>query len=192
MQDPASVHDLDTYIRGVEEAVSRGLGQEETSTVVSELNHALMASGFRMPDEFRAPDPSAAYTRNLVHLDSRKRFAVISLVWGPFQETAVHDHLNWCVMSMLEGKCVSLDYDRLDDESNPHLAELAVRAASVLETGTVVRLTPPPSKNIHRISNGTRMPAITMHTYGNPGTKARMFDLTTGRVEIEELVFHNR
>ena len=42
------------------------------------------------------------------------------------------------------------------------------------------------------MANATRECTISLHTYGDPGTKARVFDPATGRVEIVELEFHNQ
>jgi predicted metal-dependent enzyme (double-stranded beta helix superfamily) len=55
----------------------------------------------------------------------------------------------------------------------------------------VMGLLPPPRSNIHRMSNGGRARAVTIHTYGDPGTRARVFDPQSGAVSVVELEFHN-
>ena len=186
------IDNLELYVAGVEAAVTRDDKAEDTAAEVARLNQELIASGFRLPEEFRNQVAGAPYTRNLVHLDPGKRFAVIAIIWGPFQQTEIHDHLNWGVVSVLEGSCLELEYDRIDDGSDAKYAELSVRAASLADTGTVSALTPPPHSNIHAMSNGMRTAAITLHTYGDLATRARLYDAVTGKVEIRELVFHNR
>jgi len=191
MNDVTTNYDLDRYVRDVRSVVDARLDASATVARVSALNEKLYQSDFRMPDELRRMAPEAPYTRNLVHQDPQGRFSIIALVWGPFQETAVHDHLSWCVMGVLEETCLALDYTRNDDGSDPSYADLSLASAQLAPPGTVVGLTPPPNSNIHRISNAGRKPALTLHTYGDPGTRARIFDPASGRVEIRELVFHN-
>ena len=191
MPASATVPDLATYVRELKKVVGRDLAAEETVAEVTALNKALLGSGFRLSEEFRRSDPSATYTRNLIHQDPNKSFAVMAIVWGPFQETAIHDHLNWCVMSILEGTCHCVNYDRLDDESNSAYADLVIRDSHLAREGDLIGLTPPSRRNIHKIANAGRAPAITLHTYGNPGTRARIFDPKTGLVAIQELEFHN-
>ncbi len=182
---------LETYISAVRSAVDARVGADETVRRVVAANEVLRSAPFEIPAPLRRIKPGVAYTRNLVHQDLERGFSVIAILWGRFQETRVHDHLNWCVMHMLEGSCMAIDYERLDDEKIPGRAELAIRAAGVLETGGISGLTPPPRSNIHKIANARPEVSISLHTYGDPGTRARVFDPVAGKVEIVDLAFHN-
>lgn len=191
MTSRQQTRDLDAYVEEIEAIVGDELSAPETVERIVTCNRRLIASGLELPPELKRMHPGAPYTRNLVHKDPENRFAVIAIIWGPFQETLVHDHLNWCVVGVLEGSCLAVDYDRLDDGSQPGHAEIAVRDAYLAPAGTVMGLTPPPSSNVHKMSNSRRDPAISLHTYGDPGTKARIFEPATGRVEVRQLEFHN-
>lgn len=183
---------LDDYVRKVARIHQDAPPVPELVAEVARANEVFRSTpGFRLPEPFRRSCEGACYTRNLVYQDPKKRFTVIALVWGPFQETRVHDHLNWCVVSVLEGRCHTVEYDRLDDESAPARAELAIRGSRVCPAGTTMSLLPPRRSNIHRMSNGARGTAVSLHTYGDPGTKARVFDPALGTVEIVDLEFHN-
>jgi predicted metal-dependent enzyme (double-stranded beta helix superfamily) len=116
---------------------------------------------------------------------------VIAILWGPVQETALHDHVNWCVVGVLGGTAHVTNYDRLDDASAAGKADLCVRDSMIAKPGAVAALLPPPRSNIHRMSNAGRAPAVTIHTYGDPGTRATVFDLKAGTYESVELKFHN-
>ena len=55
-----------------------------------------------LSDEFAQPSPER-YQQYVLHVDSAQRFSVLSFVWGPGQETPVHDHRVWGLIGMLRG-----------------------------------------------------------------------------------------
>ncbi|MAG57489.1 MAG: hypothetical protein CMJ83_14450 [Planctomycetes bacterium] len=182
---------LDAYVDDVCALVARDLRMDELVERVAALNRELVSPGFRLPEQFRRIDATVPYTRNLVYQDPDKRMSVIAICWGPFQQTRVHDHLNWGVVSVLEGLVHEVEYDRVDDESDPWHAELRMRKTALHAPGGIVALAPPPSSNIHVMANAGHPATVTLHTYGDPGTKARVFDPATGVVELLDLPFHN-
>lgn len=54
----------------------------------------LVAHDDWLPDDLAQPDPQR-YQQYLLHCDSRQRFSVVSFVWGPGQQTPIHDHRVW-------------------------------------------------------------------------------------------------
>lgn len=183
---------LDRYVAEVREACTRSASTEDTVRAITAANERLgTADDFCLPEGLRQIAPGVPYTRNLVHQDPENKFSIIAIVWGSFQATRVHDHLNWCVVQMLEGRCLATEYDRLDDESVKGQAELAIRKTELIDKGGICALLPPPRTNIHKMENATGRTAISLHTYGDPGTKARVFEPATGQVEIVDLLFHN-
>ena len=68
---------------------------------------------------------------------------------------------------------------------------LAIHKSTLHPAGSVIGLTPPPRTNIHKMSNGGHAQAISLHTYGDAGTKARVFAPVAGTFEIVDLEFHN-
>lgn len=182
---------LGAYVREVDRILESRIPIPEAVARIGNANREILPEDFVLPPEFKVVHPTAAYTRNLVYACPKRKFAVIAILWGPFQETRVHDHLNWCVVKVLEGRAHSTDYERLDDESVPNQADLAIRQSTLVTSGTVTSLLPPPRSNIHKMANAQRKPTITLHTYGDPGTRARVFDPQSGKVEIIDLVFHN-
>lgn len=182
---------LEDYVQTVRECVEGPGSIQDAVQGIVEAHTTLTVPEFRMPDAYRTVKPEKPYTRNLVYQDPGNRFSVISICWGPFQETSVHDHMHWCVVGVLEGTVHAVDYRRLDDETEPGKAHLEIRESTLHRAGSVVGLTPPPRTNIHRMSNGGHAQAISLHTYGDPGTKARVFDPVAGTFEIVDLEFHN-
>ena len=183
---------LDRYVADVSSLVHSQRPMRETVALIAKANEELLAiPDFRVPDALRVLQPGVPYTRNLVYASSDKRFSIMALVWGPHQETQVHDHLNWCVVGILEGRTMTVDYERLDDETVSGEAELRIRSAGVYNKGDVASLLPPPRTNIHKMCNAGRNVAISLHTYGDPGTKARVYDVANGKVGVRDLRFHN-
>ena len=65
-----------------------------------ELLRRLIARDDWMPESCAQPDPQN-YRQYLLHLDPRRRFSVVSFVWGPGQRTPIHDHTVWGLIGML-------------------------------------------------------------------------------------------
>jgi 3-mercaptopropionate dioxygenase len=182
---------IDEYLAEVSEILDRQVPLSEHVALIAAAKKKLVTNGAVLPPELRKLHPTAPYTRNLVHNDPRGRFTVIAILWGPFQETAIHDHINWCVVGVLEGNAHVTNYDRVDDGSEPGKADLRIRDSVMANPGAVAALLPPPRSNIHRMANAGRGPTVTIHTYGDPGTRATVFDLKAGTYQTIELQFHN-
>lgn len=120
----------------------------------------LVAHDDWLPDDLAQPDPQH-YQQYLLHCDSRQRFSVVSFVWGPGQQTPIHDHRVWGLIGMLRGA---------------EHAQGFVRDAkgALLPEGAPVRLVPgqveavsPRIGDIHQVSNAfADQVSISIHVYG--------------------------
>ena len=63
----------------------------------------LVAQDDWLPDELAQPHPQH-YRQYLLYADAQQRFSVVSFVWGPGQQTPVHDHTVWGLIGMLRGE----------------------------------------------------------------------------------------
>ena len=63
----------------------------------------LVAQDDWLPEDFAQPHPQH-YCQYLLHADAQQRFSVVSFVWGPGQQTPVHDHTVWGLIGMLRGE----------------------------------------------------------------------------------------
>ena len=102
---------LRRFIQDVTLAVNE-VGDEEPKIVARcrPLLEELVANDDWLPDEFATPDPDR-YQQFLLYCDPRKRFSVVSFVWGPGQSTPVHDHTVWGLIGMLRGSENSTSYE---------------------------------------------------------------------------------
>ena len=83
--------------------------------------------------------------------------------------------------------------DRIERQAlEAHLLSGCASCHSALKDyQSVAALLPPPRSNIHRMANAGRGPTVTIHTYGDPGTRATVFDVKAGTYETIDLRFHN-
>ncbi|HMC44147.1 MAG TPA: cysteine dioxygenase, partial [Caballeronia sp.] len=73
----------------------------------------LIAEDDWLPDAYAQPSPDR-YQQFLLYADARQRFSVVSFVWGPGQQTPVHDHTVWGLVGVLRGAEVARSYARSD------------------------------------------------------------------------------
>lgn len=128
----------------------------------SALLHDLVAVDDWLPAAYAQPDPER-YRQYLLHADSRQRFSVVSFVWGPGQQTPVHDHTVWGLIGMLRGAEFAQPYRWQDGLLQTH------GTASRLEPGTVEAVSPNITglDDIHRVHNAyDDQVSISIHVYG--------------------------
>jgi predicted metal-dependent enzyme (double-stranded beta helix superfamily) len=125
-----------------------------------------------LPAAFAEPDPER-YRQYLLHCDSLERFCVVAFVWGPGQQTPIHNHTIWGLVGVLRGSEIGEQFEWRD-------GRLATGRIDHLHRGQVEAVSPTIG-DIHKVSNAD--PAnvsISIHVYGaNIGAVERStFDLT--------------
>jgi len=120
----------------------------------------LIAEDDWLPDTYAQPSPDR-YQQFLLYADARQRFSVVSFVWGPGQQTPVHDHTVWGLVGVLRGAEVARSYAR--DE---HGTLVISGEDKLLERGAVAAVSPSIG-DIHRVSNAfDDRVSISIHVYG--------------------------
>lgn len=180
---------LSAYVRDLDAILTQRPSLPALLEQVAMRTRGLLAEASWLPPELARP-ADENYARYLLHRDPRNRFVVLSLVWKPGQATPIHDHSCWGIMGMLEGSLEVVNYDRLDDGSQPGRASL--READTVtvherETGAVL----PPWHEIHLIGNRTKETAISIHVYGRDLDVFNVFDAVTGRVSPMRIKYYN-
>ncbi|MDR0278070.1 MAG: cysteine dioxygenase [Paucimonas sp.] len=139
------------------------------------LLQQLVAHDDWLPEELAQPDPTR-YQQFLLHADSRQRFSVVSFVWGPGQQTPIHDHRVWGLIGMLRGAEYSQGFARTE-------------GGALVPAGSPVRLEPghveavsPRIGDVHQVSNAfDDRVSISIHVYGaNIGAVQRAVFLADG------------
>lgn len=130
------------------------------------LMRELVAVDDWLPDAMAVPHEKF-YQQYLLYADPQDRFSVVSFVWGPGQQTPVHDHTVWGIIGMLRGAEIGQRY-RFGD-------------AGLVADGTPLRLDPgdldivsPDIGDVHQVMNAYQdRVSISIHVYGGNIGKIR-------------------
>ena len=143
----------------------RGNAETDVLEPARDLLTQLVRHDDWLPAPFAAADP-ARYRQYLLYGDPLDRFSLVSFVWGPGQQTPVHDHLVWGLIGMLRGEEIEVPYaadgSRLLAGEAEHLRPGMVDAVS------------PTIGDIHTVANALAdRPSISIHLYGGNIGKIR-------------------
>jgi predicted metal-dependent enzyme (double-stranded beta helix superfamily) len=108
---------------------------------------------------------SETYRRHLLAADPHGRYALVALVWQPGQASPVHAHQTWCGYAVIEGTLTETAYhwnETTDCAAETRMQLREAGAVSYTRAGTT---------GIHKLSNGSTTPAISLHLYGVGGTQ---------------------
>ncbi len=112
-----------------------------------------------LPEAYARPH-AEHYRQYLLYCDPLERFSVVSFVWGPGQETPVHDHTVWGLVGMLRGaeECEAFVRDAG--------GSLSSQGRHRLQPGDVDAVSPTIG-DIHRVRNAyDDRVSISIHVYG--------------------------
>ncbi len=155
-------YDIPAFVQDVEQAVA---GESDHRLLTGEVQRRLqrlLATPDLLTPEQRASTPER-YCAHLVAVAPSGAFSVVALVWLPGQITAIHDHICWCVVGVLEGFECEQRFHLLRDDAGD--AWLAPDGEDPMTPGMTCALVPP-AENIHRVRNAGDMLAISLHVYG--------------------------
>jgi len=142
------------FIKQFTALIDTGAREDEILFAGRELLTGLVANDDWLDDVCAKTHPKY-YQQYLLYLDPLSRFSVVSFVWGPGQETPVHNHTVWGLLGQLRGCEISTNYD---DELN-EIGE------DILNPGDVEAVSPS-IRDIHKVRNGHDGTSISIHIYG--------------------------
>ncbi|MEG0247239.1 MAG: cysteine dioxygenase [Pseudomonas sp.] len=175
MSQPLRLERLRHFIGALSDLLDRAPDEATLLDQGQGLLGSLIAHDDWLPDALAQPDPHR-YQQYLLHCDSRQRFSIVSFVWGPGQQTPIHDHRVWGLIGMLRGAEYSQGFARTEQ-------------GTLLPAGAPVRIDPghveavsPRIGDIHQVSNAfDDQVSISIHVYGaNIGAVSRAVYLADG------------
>ncbi len=175
VQDIAPLRD---FVRGMTALADAGADEARFLREAPALLRKLILADHWLPPEFAAPTDS--YRQLLLHCDPLERFSVVCFVWGPGQQTPVHNHTVWGMVGVHQGEEISTEM--LPDPNGGPMRPGRVDRA---KRGDVVVLSSD-SYDIHRVENAVEgKTSISIHVYGaNIGAvKRAMFNADTSQPE---------
>lgn len=138
----------------------------------------LVAHDDWLPDAMARPHP-VYYQQHLLYGDPLDRFSLVSFVWGPGQQTPVHDHTVWGLIGVLRGAEIDQRYTAAAGQLMPAGDEVLLSAGEVAAVS-------PALGDVHRVRNAfDDKVSISIHLYGgNIGRIRRhVFDPATGEAK---------
>lgn len=149
-----------TMAADMREVVTRGLTETETGEGVAGVLRSYINRDDLLDPEHRQGDPNG-YRQHILHVENDGSFSIVSLVWLPEQQTAIHDHVSWCVVGVHQG--IETE-ERFNIVANNGESHLSVAGTGVAPQGDVMWLSPP--GDIHRVSCSSPEKTISIHVYG--------------------------
>lgn len=147
------------FVRDITDLADRRLDEAEMLRQAQPPMAELLRRDTWLPDMFAAPDP-LHYRQYLLHCDLKERFSIVSFVWGPGQETPIHDHTVWGLLGVLRGSEVSQRY--VNEGGGLH----AQGSLEILDAGAMDMVSPAIG-DIHKVKNGSAQKAsVSIHLYG--------------------------
>ena len=134
--------------------IDTGAKEDEILFVGGELLAGLVAKDDWL-DEACAKTHPEYYQQYLLYCDPKARFSVVSFVWGPGQETPVHNHTVWGLLGQLRGCEISTNYDK----------NLRGIGEDILNPGNIEAVSPTIG-DIHKVRNGYDGTSVSIHVYG--------------------------
>jgi predicted metal-dependent enzyme (double-stranded beta helix superfamily) len=86
-----ALHRLRRFVGQIAELVDSKAGEAELLEQGAIALRELVRVDDWLPDAYAQPSPDR-YQQFLLYADARQRFSVVSFVWGPGQQTPIHDH----------------------------------------------------------------------------------------------------
>lgn len=151
---------LAAFIAAVQAALAGSDSGPAAQQRVAAALAQLVARDNWLPPAYAVPHPDH-YQQYLLHADPAGRFSIVSFVWGPGQQTPVHDHGVWGVVGMLRGAETS-QFHAADGSAPPQPLGQPHR----LQPGDI-ELIGPEQGDIHRVANA--LPdavSVSIHVYG--------------------------
>jgi 3-mercaptopropionate dioxygenase len=145
-------------VAAVRAATAQRADWQQTSVLVADQLRLHLPGPEILTAEERAGSPDG-YVCHTLHTEVDGSFSVCALVWRPGQQTAIHDHVTWCVVGVLQGA----EYEELFALSSGGTALKRV-GSRVNGVGDVSGFAPP--GDIHQVTNNGADVAISLHVYG--------------------------
>ncbi|WP_233858175.1 cysteine dioxygenase [Paraburkholderia sp. HD33-4] len=171
-----AMHKLRRFVGAIATLVDSGVNEAELLDQGAHALRELIRVDDWLPDAY-VQASAERYQQFLLYADARQRFSVVSFVWGPGQQTPIHDHTVWGLIGVLRGAELAAPYARHDDGT------LRQTGAEVrLEAGDVDAVSPGIG-DIHRVRNAyDDRTSISIHVYGaNIGAVRRSTYTCDGR-----------
>lgn len=177
---------LEEFVHDMTELVKSQPDQERLFNVGSSYLERLINNPDALPEEYRVPAGSRGRSANhgSYILHRGEGLAVTSVVWGPGDHIAPHDHRTWGMIGVMDNAITETRFNRKDDRSKADFAVLEKTRETLVKPGEVSLLIPEVDE-IHQMDNHSDRPTVEIHVYGKDlkGLERCMYNLETGAMK---------
>lgn len=178
---------LDDFVQEMEELLQGQPDQEKLFDQGSDYLAHLVNNPDAIPERFRQPvgvGRRANHGSWLLHHNPDSGLLVTSVVWGPGDHAAPHDHRTWGMIGVMDNLLTETRFRRVDDRQRADWAQLEQDRAATVKPGEVSLLIPEVDE-IHQMDNHTDRPTVEIHVYGQDlrGLERVRYDLETGAIK---------
>ena len=118
-------------------------------------------------DQFTPHESNQPYVA-LSCTESDPSYALQLFVWPAHSTTQIHDHSCWGAFCAVTGALREDRFERLDDGVRPNYAHIRTSWQRMWQHEDGVSTLLPYAGGIHRVSNPSHRPILSMHLYGPP------------------------
>ena len=169
----AAAYTLDTFVSDLERITRDETSPHVIAARVAPLLAKLVTDPHVVPAEFRRRPPGQKRGRYMLH--RAPRFNVTSVVWGPGETAAAHNHETWGVIGVIDNEIEETRY-RVEEGAAGGRATLEVKTVMRHASGAVSCLVP--GDEVHAMHNPTGRDTVEIHVYGKDlaGLKRKTWD----------------
>lgn len=151
---------LGRFVEGLNALLETESGESILLPAVGDALRRLVAEDNWLDPAFAVPH-ERYYRQYLLYADPGDRFSVVSFVWGPGQQTPIHDHTVWGAIGMLRGAEVTQNY-RIGANGTPEPEGEPLE----LRPGDICFVSPTLG-DVHQVRNALHdRVSISIHAYG--------------------------
>lgn len=178
---------VEDFVQEMEELLQSQPDQEKLFDRGSDYLTRLINNPDAIPERFRQPvgvGRRANHGSWLLHHNPDSGLLVTTVVWGPGDHAAPHDHRTWGMIGVMDNLLTETRFRRVDDRQRADWARLEQDRSATVKPGEVSLLIPEVDE-IHQMDNYTDRPTVEVHVYGQDlrGLERVRYDLETGAVK---------
>ena len=180
-------YSLEDFVQEMEELLQGQPDQEKLFDQGSDYLARLVNNPDAIPERFRQPVGIGRRSNHgswLLHHNPDSGLLVTSVVWGPGDHAAPHDHRTWGMIGVMDNLLTETRFRRVDDRQRADWARLEQDRSATVKPGEVSLLIPEVDE-IHQMDNHTDRPTVEIHVYGQDlrGLERVRYDLETGAIK---------
>lgn len=151
---------LSSFIKGATSVLAKDTDEAVFLPKLQDLMKTLVLHDDWLDASFTKSN-SERYQQYLLYADPSHNFSIVSFVWGPGQQSSIHNHTVWGVIGILRGAENVQDYE-IDANGKP----VPLGVEMTLSPGEVASVSPTIG-DIHRVRNAyDDRVSISIHAYG--------------------------